>query len=160
MTTVPVSAIVRAIERILLTLWVGGLWVTGLVLAPVLFASYPRLVAGDIAGRMFTAVSLLGLVCATLLLGFAMARSGRRLWRDWRVAVLAVMLMITVVGEFGLAARMRLLRQAAVMHAPGTEVWTEFGRLHGIANAMFLVNAVTGLVLVAAGPRPRIQAGN
>ena len=65
------SAILQAVERVLLTLWVGGLWVTGLVVVPVLFRNYERMVAGDIAGRLFAAMSWLGMLCGALLLAFA-----------------------------------------------------------------------------------------
>jgi Domain of unknown function (DUF4149) len=64
----------QAVERVLLTLWVGSLWTTGLVIAPTLFRSYERAVAGEIAGRLFAAMSLLGMLCAVLLLVFAVVR--------------------------------------------------------------------------------------
>lgn len=154
------TAVIPAIERILLTLWVGGMWAAGLVFAPVLFASFERLLAGEIAGRLFSAVSLLGVVCGALLLAFAAARAGRRVWRDWRAAVLVLMLLITLVGELGLAAHMRALKEVAVHHPASAALWAEFGRLHGIASVLFVLNSVCGLLLVAAGLRPRVQAGS
>ena len=156
----PLSAILQAAERIVLTLWVGGLWVTGMVVAPVLFRSYERMVAGEIAGRLFAAMSLLGMVCGALLLAFAMARARQRVWRDWRVGVLAMMLIITVIGEFGLAARMRELKELMILPSVAPAVLSEFGRLHGIASLLFLANSVLGLMLVIFGIRPSVQAGN
>jgi len=154
------SAIHQAVERVLLALWVGGLWVTGLVVAPVLFRSYERMVAGEIAGRLFAAVSLLGMVCGALLLAFAVARARQRVWRDWRVGVLAMMLIITVIGEFGLAARMRELKELMILPPVAPAVLAEFGRLHGIASLLFLMNSALGLVLVIFGMRPPVQAGS
>jgi Domain of unknown function (DUF4149) len=151
----PVSAIIPAVERITLTLWAGGLWVTGLVLAPVLFASLPRVYAGDIAGRLFTAMALLGIVCALVLLTFAVIRCRTRVWRDWRALVLVAMLAIIVVGEFVLAQRMRLIRQAAAHHSQESPLRNEFGMLHGISNVLYLTTSVLGLVLVVGGVRPR-----
>lgn len=148
-------AVVPAIERIILTLWVGGLWVTGLLLAPVLFASFPRVYAGDIAGRLFTAMSFMGMACAAVLLVFAVIRCRTRAWHDWRALLLAAMLAITVTGEFVLAARMRLIRQAVMQHAPESSLRSEFGMLHGISNGLYLVTAALGLVLVVGGVRPR-----
>jgi len=154
------SAMLQAVERVLLTLWVGGLWMTGLVVAPVLFRNYERMVAGDIAGRLFAAVSLLGMVCGALLLAFAAARARQRVWRDWRVAVLVVMLAITIIGELGLAARMRELKELMILPPVAPDVLSEFGRLHGIASLLFLVNSALGLVLVIFGIRPRVQVGS
>lgn len=156
-----VSAAIPAVERILLTLWVGGMWTTGLILAPVLFSNYPRSVAGEIAGRLFEMTSYLGIVCAVALLVLAAIRIRRRLWRDARVAVLVAMLAIVLIGEFGIATQLRQMREPAMQETPGSELRVAFGRLHGFAGALFLVNAMLGLTLVVAGPRPRRnQAGS
>ncbi len=154
------SAFLQAVERTLLTLWVGGLWVTGLVVAPVLFRNYERVIAGEIAGRLFAAVSLLGMLCGVLLLVFAVVRARQRVWRDWRAGLLVVMLAITVTGEFGLAARMRELKELMILPTVTPAVLAQFGQLHGIASLLFLANSAFGLVLVIFGIRPRVQAGN
>jgi hypothetical protein len=154
------SMILQAVERVLLTLWVGGLWVTGLVVAPVLFRNYERMLAGDIAGRLFAAMSFLGMLCGVLLLAFAVARARQQMWRDWRVGVLVMMLVIISIGEFGLAARMRELKELMILPPVAPVVLSEFGRLHGIASLLFLANSVLGLVLVIFGLQPRTQAGN
>jgi len=155
-----IAAIIQAAERVVLTLWVGGLWMTGLVVAPVLFRSYERMVAGEIAGRLFAAVSLLGMLCGALLLAFAVARARQRVWRDWRAVALAVMLTLTVFGEFGLAARMRELKELMVVQPATAALLAEFGQLHGFASLLFLANSALGLVLVIFGIRPRVQAGS
>ena len=155
-----ISAILQAVERVLLTLWVGGLWVVGLVVAPVLFRHYERMVAGEIAGRLFAAMSFLGMLCGVLLLAFAVMRTRQRVWRDWRAVALVLMLAITAIGEFGLAARMRELKELISLPPVAPVVLSEFGRLHGIASLLFLVNSALGLVLVIFGIRPRVQAGS
>lgn len=150
----------QAVERILLTLWVGGLWVTGLVFAPVLFRHYERMVAGDIAGRLFAAVSWLGILCGTLLLALAVMRVRQRVWRDWHAVTILAMLVITVIGEFGLAARMRELKELMMLAPVAPAVLSEFGRLHGVASLLFLMNSALGMVLVIFAMQPRVQAGS
>lgn len=152
--------LLAAVERVLLALWVGGLWVIGFVAAPVLFTYYIGAVAGDVAGRLFSAMSLVGLACGGLLFLLAVYRARRRAWRDWRVGVLALMLAITAVGEFGVAARMRLVKQATPLHEQRQELRAEFGRLHAMANTLFVINSLLGLALVVAGTRPRVQPGS
>lgn len=155
-----VAAVPPLIERILLTLWIGGLWITGLVFAPVLFGNFERLLAGDIAGRLFTAVSRVGLVCGVVLLALAVWRARTQVWRDWRTAVLVLMLVLLVVGEYGIAARMRELKLLALLEADAAAHWTEFGRLHGLSSVLYLLECLLGLLLVVFGNRPRAQAGN
>ena len=154
------AAILPAFERVLLTLWIGGLWTIGLVVVPILFKDYERALAGEIAGRLFAGLSLLGMVCATLLLALAVARARQRVGRDWRAAVLLLMLVIVVVGEFGLAARMRELKELLATVPAATAVLAEFGGLHRIATFLFLVNSALGLALVIFGIRPRVQPGS
>ena len=65
------SKLLPAAERILLTLWVGALWVAGFIVAPLLFAELDdRALAGSLAGSLFTITSYLGLVCGGVLLLF------------------------------------------------------------------------------------------
>ena len=71
-------------QRILLTLWVGGLWATGYLVAPLLFHMLDdRRLAGEIAGRMFSAMNYLGLACGMLLLLAVVYQAGRDWARTW-----------------------------------------------------------------------------
>ena len=140
-----------SLERILLTLWVGGMWTTGFVVTPVIFSSVAdRMLAGNIAGRLFSILSLVGLVCGGLLLlmrGLASTRLGLR---DWRLWVLVTMLMVIAVGEFGVAPRMQALKSAAgAGFAPDSVAYGKFALLHQISSSLFLVNSLLGLLLVA-----------
>lgn len=132
-----------AIERILLTLWIGGLWVVGLVVAPLLFAELDdRAVAGTVAGSLFAVTSYIGLGCGGVLLalnGWCYRAPNRR------AALLLAMLVLIGVGQFLLAPLIADLRLQGLTDS------ARFGRLHGLAGMVFLVNCVLGLVLVAMG---------
>jgi len=154
------APMLAAAERILLTLWIGGMWVMGLVVAPMLFKNYERVLAGDIAGRLFSVSSVVGMVCAVLLLVSCLIRARRAVWRDWRTGVVLVMLVIILIGEFGVAARMRELKELLAASAAGSASLLEFQWLHRSASTLFLLNSVLGLVLVIFGVRPRVQPGS
>jgi hypothetical protein len=135
-------------DRIALTLWVGGLWVTGYLTAPVLFNTIAqRSLAGEVAGQMFTAMSFVGLACGVLLLLSAVMREPRSWWRRWPALVIVAMLGITVVGQFVLQPMMAELK---VQGLEG-QVAAQFGRLHGVASTLFGINSLLGLVLVGFG---------
>ena len=104
---------IAALERVLLALWVGGIAVVGLVVAPVLFAVVEdSRQAGDIAGAVFHWVSLLALGLLSALLLLRIRLSGRnRLLTDLRQWLLATALIITAGrGRFYLAPQMATLR--------------------------------------------------
>jgi len=133
-------------ERILLTLWVGGLWAIGYMVAPALFATLDeRALAGSLAGVMFSLIARVGLVCGGLLLLFNQLRSGGRRG-NWRALVLLLMLSLIAAGEFVLAPMIAGLREQGLVDS------TQFARLHGLAAIAYLVTSLLGLLLVIAPP--------
>ncbi|MGD8742197.1 MAG: DUF4149 domain-containing protein [Granulosicoccaceae bacterium] len=138
-----------ATERLLLTLWVGGMWITGYMVAPILFAELEdRQLAGMLAGHMFTAMSYIGLACGGLLLLGGLYRAGIR---QWRTLVILLMLSIVMTGQFVLQPMMAELKTEGLVE--GGVAAAEFGKLHGISSILFLINSLAGLVLVVAQPK-------
>lgn len=140
-------SLLPAFERVLLTLWIGGLWISGFIVAPLLFAGLEsRAQAGTLAGSLFSVMSYIGLVCGTLLLGLKGLRRAHTAAR-WPLLVIVAMLALVVAGEFVLAPMIAELRAAGQVESP------RFGQLHGLAAILFVCNCVLGLVLVAVGQR-------
>jgi hypothetical protein len=133
-------------ERALLTLWVGGMWAIGYIVAPILFSVLDdRQLAGMLAGHTFTAMSYVGLACGSLLLiGGAYSRG----WKHWRHAVLLLMLTVVCIGEFVLQPMMAELKAQGLPE--GAAAAASFGKLHGAASVLFLINSIAGLVLVVS----------
>lgn len=144
-------------ERILLTLWVGGLWVIGYLAVPILFASLDdRILAGMLAGKMFTSLSYLGLFSGGLLLAKALFTTTKPL-ASWVVRLLVVMLLIVVVGEFWIQPMMAELKIGGLVE--GSEQAVRFGKLHGVASSLYLVNSLCALALLLLMDRREIRAG-
>jgi Domain of unknown function (DUF4149) len=144
-------------ERIILTLWVGGVWAIGFLAVPVLFHTLnDRTLAGEVAAPMFTIINAVGLVCGVLLLIGAAMGQGRAWYRSWRVGVIIAMLVGTAVILFVIQPQMAALKTQV---AAGGALGPRFGRLHGISSAIYLLVSVLGLLLVGgAGRRHGEQA--
>ncbi len=140
-------------ERMLLSLWVGALWSIGYLAVPTLFASLDdRAVAGMVAGRMFTGVSLIGLGCGTaLLVSFWM--QGVQPLRERRVQMIIAMLVLVLLGEFVLQPQMAALKAEGLIEGSGAAA--RFGVLHGIASLLYFANSVFGMVLLVMMGLPR-----
>jgi hypothetical protein len=139
--------LISAIERILLTLWVGSLWVTGFMVAPLLFTTLDdRSLAGTLAGNLFVITAWLGLACGAVLLASRIRSGGG--WRAW---VIAAMLVLVCIGQFALTPMIAELRATGMTDTP------DFARLHGLASGLFVLTALLGLWLVAAGQGRRIS---
>ncbi len=138
----------NSFERVLLTLWIGSMWAIGYLAVPVLFRVLDdRILAGMLAGQMFTLLNFLGLFCGVLLLAGIFYQQGRVTLSGWRSMLLVGMLVLVCVAEFILQPQMAELKQ------PGLEgeYLQQFRWLHGISSILFLLNSLAGLVLVARG---------
>ena len=140
-------------QRILLTLWVGGLWTVGYIAVPMLFyALDDRRLAGELAGRLFGVINGLGLVCGLLLIASVLYHAGREWRRTWQVWALAAMLVLIVAMEFVLQPLMQGLKIANPQgFTPGTPDAARFGMMHGISSLLYLATSLMGLALVAFG---------
>jgi len=137
-------------ERIVLTIWIGGMWAIGYIVAPTLFAMIDdRVLAGSIAGRLFTIMSFIGLFSASFLILTLAIRNGRQFVQQWRSWLLVAMLILIVLGEFWLQPQMSALRENGITDSEKAR----FGMLHGMASVLFLINSLSGLILLIFGLR-------
>jgi len=133
-------------DHLVLTLWVGGMWMAGFVIAPLLFSELDRHTAGMVGGKMFAVISYIGLVCGSMLLVSAFYNEGKSALRQWRGRILVIMLVIVCIMEFVFAPMMADLKSQGLVE--GSEIMKRFGQLHGIASAFYLINSLLGLILV------------
>lgn len=137
-------------ERLILTLWVGALWTVGYIVTPTLFSMLDdRKLAGQLAGQLFYIVSLVGLVCAPLLLLQQFTLWKQAGLKQWRVWVLVLMLALVCVGLFFLQPMMQDLKAQGL--AEGSAAAAKFGKLHGLSSVLYLITSIGGLALVVAG---------
>lgn len=138
----------KSFERVLLTLWIGSMWAIGYLAVPVLFQVLDdRILAGMLAGQMFTLLNFLGLFCGVLLLAGMFYQQGRIVLSGWRSMLLVGMLVLVCVAEFILQPQMAELKQLGL---EGDHL-QQFRWLHGISSILFLLNSLAGLLLVARG---------
>lgn len=144
--------------HIAVALWVGGLVAIGYIAVPVLFRQQPdRVLAGELAGAMFTVMAWLGIVCAIYLLGYLLARQGRAALRPWPARLVLLMLAITLAGHFGVQPQIVAIKQELARAAGQAEVLAglqaRFAAWHGFASGLYLVETLCGLALAALAPR-------
>jgi hypothetical protein len=86
------------LDTLLLVVWIGGIWTVGYVVAPVLFSTLEdRGAAALIAGKLFSAMGLVGLYCGTLLL-FLLVAEGQRM-RAFR-PLFMIWVVFEIAGRF------------------------------------------------------------
>jgi len=144
-----------ALASLLTTAWIGSLWAVGYLAVPVLFYAQPdRQLAGMLAGQMFTLVGYLGMVCGLYLLVQRISMSGRASFRQALFWIVAVMLLITMVLQFGIQPVMDGLKLQAlpldVMHSTFAD---RFKMLHGVSSIFYLIQSLLGIFLIVKTQR-------
>lgn len=134
------------------TLWVGGLWAVGYVVAPTLFHELPgnRALAGHLAGRMFAIVAWVGIGCAAYLMSFLLLRFGAAALKSGVFWLVLLMLLLTLAGHFGVQPVLAQLKAEALPREVMESVLRDrFARWHGISSVLYLIQSLLGAALLA-----------
>ena len=149
-------SLVRYLMLLSLVIWVGGLIFFSFVLAPTVFAVLPtRQLAGSVVSRSLGIMHWMAITCGVVFAitsmidsrtvnGFAEPFAARNL-------IVYAMIILTLVGMFGIASRMLALREQmnpidAVPHDDARRV--EFNRLHHWSTRIEGSVLVLGLALL------------
>jgi hypothetical protein len=138
-----------------LTLWVGGLWAIGYLVAPMLFANLAdRQVAAMLAGKLFVLIGWIGLGCAAYLLVFMLLRSGSTALKRWSFWLVLLMAGLTAASQFGIHPLLAQLKADALPREVMESVMRDrFVAWHGIASVLYLLQSVLGLLVVIGAGR-------
>ena len=144
------SRIAEGLQSLAVTLWVGALWSVGLMVAPTLFHFIQdRVLAGSIAGRLFTYTSLIGLGCGIYLLLFRLFRFGGTAFRHGFFWVTLAMVILAAIGQFAVQPILEGLRGQALPHQVMEGVLRDrFAAWHGVASVLYIIECGLGVALV------------
>jgi len=150
-------AFADALQSIAVTLWVGGMWVIGFIVAPLLFSRLgDRVLAGAFAGKLFTIIAWIGIGCALYLILFRLVRFGAGCFRQGFVWVTLLMLALLLAGGFGVQAILESLRAQALPKEVMESVFRDrFMTWHGVASVLYVIQSLLGLFLVVQHGRGR-----
>jgi uncharacterized membrane protein len=134
----------------LLVLWIGGMWAIGYVAAPVLFASLDdKQLAGLLAGKLFTWMAWIGIAAAAYLLVYRIARDGGAALKTLFFWGVLLMLVLVLVGQFGVQPILQGLKDQAMPQAVMQSVFADrFRHWHGVSSILYLIQSALGLLLV------------
>jgi hypothetical protein len=142
--------IADALQSMTASLWVGGLWAIGFIVAPVLFATLPdRALAGLLAGKLFSLMAWTGMACALYLLLYRLLRDGMGALRQGVLWMVLLMLVLTLAGEFGVQPLLAALKEQALPKQVMESVLRDrFAAWHGVASVLYVIQSVLGAALV------------
>jgi hypothetical protein len=137
------------VSAIVITFWVGGLWVTGFW-AYVLFKNVPdQKLAGQVATEYFHIMSTFGLYAACFLLLLRFFKNGFQALNQVYFWTIIAMLSLVLANQYGIEPQLELVRKSAlpldVMQSPYAD---SFKMWHGVASVVYMVQCVFGLIVV------------
>lgn len=145
-----------------LVLWVGGMAVAGLVVAPATFGVLEawdpetgRVLAGEVFGAVLQRIHLIGAAAAVVMfvvLTILRMLGPRPMHYGIRVGLLGLMLVLTLYANWVLAPRIDQLQ--ATVTGPMSQLSSddarrvEFDALHGRSTTVVIATMAAGLVLL------------
>lgn len=137
------------LSLIVITLWVGALWTTGAV-AYVLFDSLQdKQLAGQLAGKLFTYVSYLGLFAGFYLLVQRLFAVGLQALKQGYFWAVLMMLLLVLAGHFGIQPVLAQLKANALpLDVMNSVFSSRFKTWHGVASIAYMLQCLLGLIVV------------
>jgi hypothetical protein len=137
------------LSLIIVTLWAGALWMTG-ISAYVLFDSLQdKQVAGMLAGKLFTVVSYIGMLSAFYLLIHRLVQDGTIALKQAFFWAVFLMLLLVLAGHFGIQPILEGLKAQALPADVMQSVFADrFRNWHGVASIAYVIECVLAIVMV------------
>jgi uncharacterized membrane protein YhaH (DUF805 family) len=139
---------------IVITFWVGSLWMTG-ISASILFDTIlDKQLAGNVAGHLFTVVSYIGIVSGLYLLAQFFFENNTELAKKSYFWIVLLMLVLVLLGQYGIQPLLAQIKADAlpadVMSSPQAG---QFAAWHGVAGVVYLIECLLGVGLVLKNQR-------
>jgi uncharacterized membrane protein YhaH (DUF805 family) len=144
----------RKLSMIVITFWVGSLWMTG-ISASILFDTIlDKQLAGNVAGHLFTVVSYIGIVSGLYLLAQFFFENNTELAKKSYFWIVLLMLVLVLLGQYGIQPLLAQIKADAlpadVMSSPQAG---QFAAWHGVAGVVYLIECLLGVGLVLKNQR-------
>lgn len=139
----------RKLSLIIITLWVGALWMSGLSAYLLFDTLQDKQMAGRLAGKLFLVVSYIGMASAFYLLIQRLVEFGTSALKQAFFWATFVMLLLVLAGHFGIQPLLAQLKANALPNDVMNSVFaSRFSTWHGVASVAYVVECLLGFVLV------------
>ncbi|KPC54531.1 DUF4149 domain-containing protein [Amantichitinum ursilacus] len=137
----------NGLKNILTVLWIGGMWIIGLAVTPVLFATLDRASAGLAAGKIFHLIGWIGIAAGLYLLIYRIWFEGLRAFKTGAFWLLIGMLVCTLINQFAIFPIIAGIKSALSQSAQGV-FGGGFANWHAISTGIYMIQSALGLLYV------------
>ncbi|SFZ78209.1 DUF4149 domain-containing protein [Chitinimonas taiwanensis] len=140
----------NALRSILVVFWIGGLWIIGLLVGPLLFQQLDNGLAFKMVAVMFRAMAWVGIVAGIYIFLHILWVEGLRAFQTLELWLILAMLALTLVNHFAVFPVISEVKPT--MHTAAEGVFGGgFQSWQTISSLIYLVQSVFGLIYVIRG---------
>lgn len=137
------------LSLIIIALWAGALWTSGLNAYLLFDTLEDKQMAGMLAGKLFTIVSYIGMVSAFYLLIQRLVQYGTAALKQGFFWAVLVMLLLVLAGHYGIQPVLESLKAQALPSDVMQSVFADrFRNWHGVASVAYLIESVLAIFMV------------
>ncbi|QDQ27635.1 DUF4149 domain-containing protein [Chitinimonas arctica] len=141
----------NALRSILTIFWIGGLWIVGLLVGPLLFQQLDNGLAVKMVTVMFRAMAWVGIVAGIYITVHMLWTEGLRGFQTMEFWLVLGMLALTLVNHFAVFPILSEVKPQ--MHTVAEGVFGGgFQSWQTISSLIYLVQSLFGLIYVIRGP--------
>ena len=141
-----------ALYRLVLSLWVGGIFMYTFLVTPVIFRYFGRDAASAIVDRLFPFYFPFTLAVTVLAFAAFLASRPKRARQKVSLILLVAGMLISLSVNFGIYPEVKRAKREIVSfesESPDSPARTKFRTLHGISMALNLILFADGIALIA-----------
>lgn len=141
----------NALRSFLSVFWIGGLWVVGVLVAPILFHQVDNASAGRLVAHLTRALAWVGIVAGVYILFHILWEEGLRAFQTLELWLILAMLVLTLINHFAIFpviddVKPQMHTAAEGVFGGGFQSW------QAISSLIYLIQSVFGLIYVVRGP--------
>ncbi len=137
------------LNLIVITLWVGALWATGVSAYLIFDTLQDKQLAGSLAGKLLTIVNYIGMTSGLYLLMQRLLDYGTGALKQSFFWAVFAMLLLVLAGHFGIQPLLAQLKTDALPNDVMQSIFADrFRTWHGVVSVAYLVECLLGFVLV------------
>ncbi|GAB3243321.1 DUF4149 domain-containing protein [Chitinimonas naiadis] len=140
----------NALRSILTVFWIGGLWIIGVLVGPLLFHALDNGLAYKMVAILFRAMAWVGIVAGIYVVIHMLWVEGLRAFQTLEFWLILGMLALTLVNHFAVfpvlsEVKPQMHTAAEGMFGGGFQSWQT------ISSLIYLIQSVFGLIYVIRG---------
>lgn len=139
---------IHQLSKIAMTFWLGGSWMTMVVIFPILFKALDEITASNIAGQILNLNAYIGIVCLIMAMFEVIINHKLSLLKTKRFWYIMSMSFILIINYFAIFPVMYNLRQllSGIAHQIITLQTNVFDFWHSLSTLIFITTCILGIL--------------